>query len=671
MNKLHVCAALGCLMLVTSLTLQAQTPDTTRQIPEVLVTGIRETGKTETSLHISALSKTRILESGAFNLCQAITQLPGVSALTTGVAIAKPVIRGLYGNRVLTLLSSLKFDNQQWQDEHGMGLSDVGVDRVELIKGPASILYGSEAVGGVINVIEEGPGILGRQGDINLRFSSNTLGLHADAGLSQATDKGWWRIRAGAENHADYSDGSGTRVLNARFNGYYWKGTLERHNARFRSVNHYSGSLNNFGFVIEDLADFFDADGRWSRSMVGPHHTVLLNVFSSQNTFWRKGATWKVNAGLQSNLRQEDEGGGAISLNMHLVSIPYNIQWIKPLSRQTEFIVSNIGSFENNTNYGSRIIVPDANTLEEGLSLFCKHHRGTLILEAGAGLNSKFIQTFETRGLNTPDKELQPFAKNRVAGNGLLGLTWNPDAHWNLKINGSTGFRAPNLAELSSNGLHEGIFQYEIGKADLQTEQNVNVETEINYSNREVQVGIALFDNQFDHYIFLAPTGRDTFGFPIFRYRQAAARLYGGEASLRISPENLQGWSLTESYATVVGRLSGGANLPYIPAQKWVSSLRFDGNFGPKMKKAYASLSGTYVLAQDHPAENETTTPAYFLLDAGVGAAIHCGKHPLNIRLAGNNLLNRTYADHLSRFKNYGLYNIGRNVMLSAQYQFF
>ena len=667
MKQLHATAAWLCLSLVSA-TLSAQAPDSTRRIPEVLVTGIRETGKSQTSLHISALSKAGMVESGAHNLCDALTRLPGVSALSTGVAIAKPVIRGLYGNRVLVLLSSLKFDNQQWQDEHGMGLSDVGIDRVELIKGPASILYGSEAVGGVVNVLSERPAHNGRQADASLRFSSNTLGINADAGFGNATDKGWWSVRIGAGNHADYSDGGGARVLNSRFNGYYWKAAVTRKNARFQSVNRYNGSFNNFGFVLEDLSDFFDADRRWSRSMAGPHHTVLLNVLSSENTLFRSRSTWKVNAGLQSNLRLEDEGGGSISLNMHLVSLPYNVQWIHPLTTRTELIVSNIGSFENNTNYGSRIIVPDANMLEEGLSLFCKHHAGTVILEAGAGVNDKFIQAFETRGVNTPDKENRPFVRNRLAANGLLGITWNPNERWNLKANGATGFRAPNLAELASDGLHEGIFQYEIGKPDLRNEQNLNTEAEINYSGAWLQAGTAFFHNPFYDYVYLAPTGRDTFGFPIYRYRQAGAKLYGGEASLALTPGGLPGWSLMETFSTVTGLLSAGGHLPYIPAAKWTSRLRFERNFGKKMQKTYLTAGGQYIFRQNHPATHETPTSAYFLLDAGAGTDIMLGKQAVDIRISGNNLLDRKYFDHLSRFKNYGLYNMGRNVMVSARF---
>lgn len=649
----------------------AQQPDTlpvAQSLREVLITGIRDAAARETGLNVSALNREQIVRSGASTLCNALAGLPGVSALRTGPGIAKPVVRGLYGNRVLVLLSSLKFDNQQWQDEHGLGLSDAGVDRVELIKGPASVLYGSEAVGGVINVIEERPEPdAPRGGDVNLRLYSNTQGINGDAGLLGNTRRGWWRVRAGADSHTDYSDGKGERVLNSRFGGFYLKSTLAFRNARRQTVINYDGSLSRFGFIVEDLADFFEADARRSRSFAGPHHSVALNVLSVENTFWKERSTVKVNAGLQSNLRREDEGGGAVSLNMHLLSLPWNAQWIRPLDTRNELIVSATGAFEKNTNYGARIIVPDANMAEQGLSLFYKHRRGAVIFESGLGVQDKFIQTLETRLLNTPDKELRPFKRNRASLNGLLGLTWNPSPAWTFKWNAATGFRAPNLAELSSDGLHEGIFHYEIGNPNLRNEQNLNLETDAQHEGRFLTANAALWVNQFRDYVYLAPTGKDTLGFPLYRYRQDDARLYGGEFGITL---HRSGWYWTEEYAFVRGTRAGDTPLPFIAAPRWVSRLRWERSGGKTRLKTWFSIEGEYVFAQNRPAEYETGTPPYFLLHAGLGADLRWGKQTIALGFSGRNLLDRRYADHLSRLKNYGIFDMGRDVEFSVRVPF-
>src|SRR6185369_11396047 len=148
-------------------------------------------------------------ENGALSLSDGIAKIPGVSQLTTGAGISKPVIRGLFGNRIQTVLLGLRFDNQQWQDEHGLGLSDVGVERVEIIKGAASLLYGSEAMGGVLNIIEEKPAPMGKtQSDVSMQLFSNTYGIATDAGVKHSNEKCNWRLRIGEVSHGDYSDGN-------------------------------------------------------------------------------------------------------------------------------------------------------------------------------------------------------------------------------------------------------------------------------------------------------------------------------------------------------------------------------------------------------------------------------------------------------------------------------
>ncbi|HWB64532.1 MAG TPA: TonB-dependent receptor plug domain-containing protein, partial [Chitinophagales bacterium] len=165
---------LWCVLLLSGLITRAQ--DTLTH-SDIVVTGYREMQLRETSANIKSISAADMRLNGAFNVSDGLTKIPGVSQLTTGIAISKPVIQGLYGNRILTLISGLRFDNQQWQDEHGLGLSDMGVDHVEVIKGPMSILYGSDAVGGVLNVIEEKPAPEGKIIlDLNTTFHSNTLG---------------------------------------------------------------------------------------------------------------------------------------------------------------------------------------------------------------------------------------------------------------------------------------------------------------------------------------------------------------------------------------------------------------------------------------------------------------------------------------------------------------
>jgi len=649
----------------------AQDRDTIPVLKEVVVSGIRTSLVKETSFNIQSLPVAKIRQSGALNVSDALSKLPGISQLTTGPAISKPVIRGLYGNRVLAVLSGLKFDNQQWQDEHGLGLNDVGIDRIEVIRGPASLLYGSEAIGGILNIIEEAPNKPGeKNGDVNVGLFSNTYGLSVDGGISSATEKKNWGIRVGLNSNADYSDGDNNRIRNSRFAGYYLKGTYGFIKNKWTSSNHFMSSLDNFGFITADNSNSFLYDGRWSRSMKGPHHTVFLNILSSQNKISLKKSSLDVNVGFQSNLRLEDEGGNHISLNMLLSTFLWHIMWNKQLNANTELVLSNNSQFENNTNYGSRIIIPDANTTESGFSAFIKSKKKKLVFETGIGFSVRNIHTFETPGVNTPDKAIAPFNKTLPSLNGSVGFAWNPANNWNLKTNIGTGFRSGNLAELSSDGLHEGTLRYEIGDPNLKIEQNINSEVSVNYSSRYFQFSVAAYLNHFLDYIYLAPTGTQYLGFDVFRHKQFNANLYGSESMLAINFPFYERLRFETNFSTVTGNLSDGTYLPFIPPPKWTQQLQLKCKQGKRLNNVSFLVITEEHFVQDHPAEFETPTSAYWLLNAGINGNWKTKRRTFIFSITGNNLLNRNYYDHLSRFKEYGIHNIGRNIIVHLNIPF-
>ncbi len=637
-------------------------------LSEVIVTGFRDSHPSHTSLNIEPYSLQELDTRVPHNLADALAAIPGISQMSTGGAISKPVIRGLYGNRILVLLSGARFDNQQWQDEHGLGLSQIGIDRIEVIKGPASLLYGTDALGGVINIIEERPRPgSGQIWDATTRFYSNTLGTLTDIGYKRYHGQAWQRLRIGYESHADYTDGKGQRVLNARNTGYYFKAGAGFDHTHWIQNNSFNSSFNQYGFIIDELGSFFEPDARWSRKMAGPHHNVLLNVLNSQNSFFLERSTLKVNLGAQSNLRQEDEGGGQISLNMHLFSLLENARWEKNLPKNWLFTLNHEGSFENNTNYGGRIIVPDANMAEATLSGFMRHSSRQLIFETGLGGNYKYIRSFETRQLNTPDKEIQPFTIHRPAANGMLGLAYSPAEQFTLKSNVSSGFRAANLAELASNGLHEGIFRYEVGDPNLKIEQNLCADFNLELNRKSFFLSVSAYYNQFFNYIYLAPTNEQFFGFQVYRYRQQNARLYGGELTAIAKPAFLHGLEWKESFVVTHGQLEDGDYLPFIAPYHLVSSLRWERKGGNKISKWYLEPEFDYVWAQEKPANFETATPAYHLLNINAGLSTLLGKRTFEWILSGKNLLNEAYVDHLSRLKAYGLLNPGIQISLTVK----
>lgn len=639
-------------------------------LDEAVVSSYTEDIARNTSLHIRPLSLKQIREKPGFNLSDALAEIPGVSQLSTGPGISKPVIRGLYGNRILVLFSGLRFDNQQWQDEHGMGLTDIGVERVELIKGPLSLLYGTDAVGGVINIIEErGPGSAKEVSEVQLSTHSNTGGGNVQlAHKSQFGQSKWYSLRAAYTNHADYTDGAGNRILNSRFNGYYLKGGLGFKRGNWESENHYHLSYNKFGFIFNDISHFMEEDDRWSRKMSGPHHIVLLNILSSSNRIKLAKSHLQFNAGIQSNYRAEDEGGDELSLQMHLLTLQYALKWNKKLSEHFELVIANNSSGEFNTNYGRRKIVPDARIAESAISAYIRHPYNKFVWEYGLGTGLRHINTLPTPTVNTAEKEIEPFDQTRAFYNFMAGASYFPTHSLTLKVNLSSGVRAPNLAELSSNGLHEGIYTYEIGDPNMDNERNVNGEVGIFFKKPQWEFSLSGYYNQFKGYIYLQTTEEEWFGFPVSRFEQQNAAIYGSELSLAWMPQSLQGLKLLASFNELIGKLDDGRYLPYMPAWKLKPEIRYEDSF--RKLTGFSYINCDWVFSQNRLNDEERPTPSYSLLNAGVGIDFPGKNVNYSIVLSGKNLLNQVYYDHLSRLKNYGINNMGRNLTLQLKINF-
>jgi iron complex outermembrane receptor protein len=665
-SRFQLCAAF--LLLSVSLLFCQHTDSIPYQLQEVTVTAYRSQPSRYIPLNIQSIQLNGIEAMRGFNLSEILTRTEGVSMLTTGVGIAKPVIRGLYGNRVLVLLNGLKFDNQQWQEEHGLGLTSFGLDRVELIKGPIGTLYGTEAIGGVVNLIEEKRALPNTEvNEYSLTLNSNTLGGMVQAAYKKSSDRSWWRLRIGADNNADYSDGNKHRVLNSRFDGYFIKATYGFQRKNWISSNNYAGSYNRFGFIFNDVYDFIKPDPRWSRKLSeNPYHLVLLNTISSENRITlRERYTLNLNLGAQSNERMENEGGGAISLNMHLLTLQILSKLEYRIDPNNKIIFSNLNVYEDNTNFGSRKIVPDAHMFESNLSAnYETQLDGHFILENGAGIGKKWIKTFFTPGVNGQGKEVQPFEKQSPYFNFFSGFSFLPSDRCNMKLNLATGVRMANLAELSSNGLHEGVFTYEIGDPDLRNEKVFAINYDMVYRKAALEFSISPFYNHFKDYIFLKPADEQWFGFPVSRYEQQDCDQWGIEATFGLKINDDLAFKV--GYSGMNSKTRDGNFTPYIPAQKVTPSIHYRFTLKPDLPlECHTNVVMNF--AQNNTAPFEIATPQYSLWNAGMETHFGTLHKKYAVGIEVNNILNRAYYDHLSRFKNFDLLNIGRNVVMSVK----
>ncbi len=626
---------------------------------------------------------------GSMNISEAVTKIPGVWQLSTGTGVSKPVIRGLYGDRIGIMINGIRFDNQQWQDEHGLVMSSDGIDNIEVIKGPRSLLFGPEAIGGVISITDEHPAPVGKNiADLNLKFYSSTLGILADVGLKGAEKNFNWLLRFGGETHSDYLDGNGDRIPETRFGGYTLKTSLGYNKNFWVGTFNYSYTSYTYGILEgrefqRELMNIHET--RFDRSFTGPNHLLRVHNAVFQNTFIDGNSKIKLNAGFTYNRRVEKEGNDERFLpdslqfgNLDMILRTYSLDasWNYTLTRFWNFTLGSQGFVQTNKNSGARRLIPDADVTSISGTAMLNYSKNRFGFETGLRYDVFNLKTTEF-GVKDSINYFPPLDLSFNSINGAAGATYKIFKSTVLKANFSTGFRAPNLAELTSNGLHEGVFQYELGNKDFKSEQSLEVDLGIVMDTKYFSMDVSAFNNKIDNYIYLGQTADTLRGYPVFRYFQSDATLRGFEADVTVKP--IEWLSLRGTYSTVIAKRNDGVNLPLIPADKITSAVHVELKNWRFVYSPYVELSTMTALKKTRLGENEYSLPAYTLLNAAVGFDLRFEKQLLNISIACNNLLNRVYIDFMSRIKvltaTYGgktfyANNMGRNIVISVKIPF-
>lgn len=626
---------------------------------------------------VERISAGDVNSNGFITLKNSLALLPGISELSNGFSISKPVIRGMFGYRTAAIVNGLRFDNQEWQNEHGFGVSDLGVSSLEVVEGPAALLYGANVIGGAVIFVDPAFAPADKiVGNADLQIFSNTLGANAKVGLKGAGKNLRWQIYLGGESHADYLAGGGQKIPNTRFAGFSAKGILNySYKAGFSTLD-YSFSHNINGVVeanaLNNPKDM--AEDHFEREFEGPHHIIDYHIISLKNLFISGNSKFKVNLGFQNNHRVEQEGaediaaaGDAGELDVILNTFSYDAEWINPVAENTELTLGTQGQIQKNENDGGRILVPNADMKEFAGFLYLKKNLDKFIFEGGLRYDINKITTSEM-GMKDSVGYMKPLDLSFNTFNGAVGGSYSPDNNWVLKLNFATGFRAPNLAELSSNGVHEGTTRYEIGNPGMKSEQNYQVDFGITYSNENVKLSVSAFNNKVNNYIYLAMQNRLIVIYDVYMFMQEDATLRGGEVSLDVKTG--KAYDLNLSYSTVVGKKDNGGYLPFMPADKVIFNNVFSfADIGAFMNNKF-NLRLRGHLAQERNAVNETATPGYVLLDAGISTSVKIFGRRMNLAVNATNLLDKAYINHLSLLKPLGVYDMGRNISLSVSTTF-
>ena len=679
---------------------------------EVTVTGVASATRTKLSAQpISIVKRSDLIQSASTNIIDALSKMvPGVSSLGTGPAISKPIIRGMGYNRVVTVHDGVRQEGQQWGDEHGIEVDEYSIQKVEVLKGPASLFYGSDAMAGVVHLItnvavERGTisgNVLGTFNDNNgLYGTSANIAGHLKDGFN-------WNAYGTYKNAGDYQNSYDGKVFNSRFNEKNFGGYLGINKSWGYSHLLISNFNQHIGIVegardsatgaflafaqtaFEHIATLNDLN---SRDMVTPYQQVTHFKIATDNNFKVGTDRMALNFGYQENKRREF---GDITkpnepdLFFDLQTLNYSVQYHISEHHGWMNSIGLTGMYQQNRNLADRVLIPEYNQFDIGSFFYTKKTFDKITLSGG--VRADYRNTIGKEFYKNGVLRFAAFNKNFANISASIGISYSPIDDITWKFNIARGYRAPNVSELASNGAHEGTNRYEYGDNNLKSETTLQIDAGFEINKDHVSFALTGFYNNIQNYIFYSKLesvlGGDSLVhfdgnlITAFKFRQASASLYGLEAKLDIHPHPFDWLHFENSFSLVAAHFNqsfeGSNKLPFIPSPRLLSVLR--ANFkktNGALKNTYCKIEFDNVSSQNRvftAYNTETATPGYSLINFGVGSDFtNKGKTVFSLHLSLNNLTDVSYQSHLSRLKytdeNYltgrmGVFNMGRNFSL-------
>jgi iron complex outermembrane recepter protein len=726
--------------LSTTPTLDVLLEESAVEANEVVVTGTSHSTEMKRSpVPMVSIDQKYLSQTPSTNIIDALVKIPGISALSSGPNISKPYIRGLGYNRILTLFDGARQDGQQWGDEHGIEVDQYLVDRIEVIKGPASLIYGSDALAGVVNLIPANPAPEGTiKGSVLGNFQINNKQIAGSFSLA-GNEKGFvWGLRASHKQATNYQNKYDGRVYGTKYNetdanayvglnkswGYSHinftmydnrqevpDGSRDSASRKFTRQIYENDTLN-----LRPVANLHDLT---SYDIAAIHQRVQhYRVYSSNNIILGRSRLG-INLGFQQSHRREfahPQNPDVAGLNLQLHTYTYDLKYYLPEIKKWETTVGINGMFQQNKNTAAtEFVIPDYHSFDVGPFVFTKRTFNKLDIAAGVRCDTRsfqsdsmFTKPNSATGFNMQTsanpldssvvKQFDYYKHSFSGFSGSIGATYNFNEKFCLKANVARGYRSPNIAEISARGVHPGTGFEQLGNADFKPEFSLQEDIGIFFGSEHISGSVEVFNNIIDNYIYneklQSKTGGDSIymqngnAYPVFKFRQTTAQLYGGELSFDIHPHPLD-WLHFENSASLIYAANLGGNgavindstryLPYIPPFHTNSEIRAD------FKKKIACFSSVFIKmgVQYYATQNraflaygtETKTPGYTLLDAGIGANVvnKKGRTLFILNILGTNLADIAYQNNMSRLKyfdNYpvngtgrsGIYSMGRNI---------
>jgi iron complex outermembrane recepter protein len=659
---------------------------------------------------ISRVNKGELLATPSTNIIDAISRQPGVNQLSTGPAVSKPIIRGLGYNRLVVINDGIRQEGQQWGDEHGIEIDENSVNHVEIVKGPASLIYGSDAIAGVINFITTTPAPNNTiKGSVLSSYMTNNKQRSLFGNLGGNQNGFNWNAWGDYKAAADYYNKYDGRVYNSKFNeqnagGYIgYNGGWGYTHLIVSNFNQHlgliEGARDSSGAFVRDLpggttGNPSEADLNSTDPQVPYQHVQHFKLISD-NSFKAGDGKLTVNLGWQRNQRREFGNADApqeANLYFDLHTFNYSVGYHFDDKNGWMTSIGVGGMYQNNQNKGAEVLIPEYNLFDLGTFVYTQKTIGKSTLSGGI--------RYDTRDLNSDALmqgsivKFEQFHKTYYNMSGSIGISYAATENFVLKANFAHGFRAPSIPELASNGAHEGTNRYEYGNTGLVSEKSWQGDIGTEWNSEHVLLNASAFYNHIDNFIFYSKLSNsrgvdslvavDNSFVPAYQFNQRSANLSGFEALLDIHPHPLDWLHFENTFSYVRGLFAqpveGTNNVPAIPATRWRSELRAELlKTGKQIRNLDVYVEADNTFKQNNPFTpfgTETPTPGYSLINAGITANVQSHKTTLfSIYLVGENLSDVAYQSHLSRLKytevnlssgRMGVWNMGRNFMVKV-----
>ena len=669
---------------------------------EATVTGVAgRTRLKDSPTPVTLVSAKDLRQTSATNIVATLAAQPGLSAITTGNGIAKPVIRGLGYNRIVTLADGVRQEGQQWGDEHGVELDGSSVHSIEILKGPASLMYGSDAMAGVV-IFHPAPlrpeGTMGgslsseyqtNSGlfDYSLNFAGNRRGFVWDARWSQKLAHAYKNKVDGYVPGSQFQEQAFKTLLGLDKGwghshltlGYYHlkpgiiEGEREADTGELEAPDGWRGKSYGISLPFQHVRHY---KAVWDTDLRLAHGSL------------------KAILGYQHNRRQEyEEKADECELDFLLHTLTSDVRYQMAELAGWRLTGGLGGMWQRSLNQGEEYLIPAYSLFDIGAYVTGSKRLGDFVLSGGVRYDRRELHS---HALEDEGKmRFEDFHRHMGGLTGSLGAVWQAQKNLNVRLNVAHGFRAPNMAELGSNGVHEGTARYEVGNHALRPERSWQADLGADYVDRYVSLQAALFVNHIDNYIYLR---KASFTLPqagehaVYDYTSGDARLWGFEAGVDFHPIHSLHFQNTFSYVNAVQRHqpAEAKYLPMTPAPRWTSELKWEILHNAASLTRRTGLNHAFVAAhaecnlrQEHflaAGGTETATPSYTLLGLSAGTdLLWCGRKVAEIFVCADNLTDRAYQPHLSRLKYMdvnsvtgcrGICNPGRNFTVKLTVPF-